>query len=100
MPIKIQIDKQKLTRFCRKHHIRKLWLFGSVLHDDFRDDSDIDVLYEFEPDTMVGFKIFRIEEELSVLFGNRKIDFIAEEFLNHRIRNHSTFQAEVIYEKG
>ncbi|MDP8240444.1 MAG: nucleotidyltransferase domain-containing protein [Candidatus Hatepunaea meridiana] len=97
MPIKIPINKQKLNLFCRKNHIRKLWLFGSVLRDDFRDDSDIDVLYEFEPDTIVGFKIFDIEEELSQIFGGRKIDFVSESYLNHLIRNHPSFRREVLY---
>lgn len=100
MPVKIPIDRQKLAQFCRKRRIRKLWLFGSVLRDDFTADSDVDVLYEFEPGHMVGFEIFDIEEELSDLLGGRRVDLIAEKFLNHRIRIHATFQSEVIYEKG
>jgi hypothetical protein len=45
---KIAIDRQKIAQFCKKHHIRKLSLFGSVLRDDFGPDSDVDVLVEFE----------------------------------------------------
>ena len=100
MPLKIPIDNKKLTDFCRRNRIRKLWLFGSVLRDDFREDSDVDVLYEFEPDHAVGFGIFDIERELSDLFGGRWIDFVAEEFLNKRLRNHPMFHSEVVYEKG
>src|SRR3989304_4276988 len=50
----IDIPKQALADFCRRHGIRKLSLFGSVLRDDFRPDSDVDVLVEFEPGTRVG----------------------------------------------
>ncbi len=45
----IEIPKEKIEAFCRKHHIRKLSLFGSVLREDFGPDSDVDVLVEFEP---------------------------------------------------
>ena len=46
----IAIPEDQIADFCRKHHIRKLSLFGSVLREDFHDNSDIDVLVEFEPD--------------------------------------------------
>ena len=46
---KVRIPEEKLAQFCRKHHIRKLALFGSVLRDDFAATSDVDVLVEFEP---------------------------------------------------
>ncbi len=100
MPIKIPIDRRKLAQFCRKRRIRKLWLFGSVLRDDFTSESDVDVLVRFEPDQIPGFGIFRIEEGLSTLFGKRKIDLVVEEELSHRIKDHPFFQSEVIYEKG
>ena len=45
----ITVAKDAIADFCRRHHIRKLSLFGSVLRDDFRPDSDVDVLVEFEP---------------------------------------------------
>ena len=70
MPLKIDINKEKLAEFCRKHHIRKLWLFGSALRDDFRDDSDVDVLIEFEPGSSIGLLgLSEIQWELSELFG-------------------------------
>ncbi len=51
MPVlQISIPQEQLADFCVKHHIRKLSLFGSVLRDDFRPDSDVDVLVEFEPE--------------------------------------------------
>ncbi len=52
---RIAVDRERLAEFCCKHHIRKLALFGSVLRDDFRPDSDIDVLVELEPGQGVGF---------------------------------------------
>lgn len=55
-----------------RHHIRKLSLFGSVLRDDFKPTSDIDVLVEFEPGEKIGlFKIARMENELSDLMGRK-----------------------------
>ena len=100
MLAKIPIDHDKIADFCRRYHIRKLWLFGSALRDDFREDSDIDVLYEFEPDHSPGWEIVRIEEELSGLLGGRKVDFISEKELNRRIRNHPYFHSEALYAEG
>jgi uncharacterized protein len=51
----VTIPNDQIADFCRAHHIRKLSLFGSVLRDDFRDESDVDVLIEFEPDHKVDF---------------------------------------------
>ena len=50
----IEIPQKKIAEFCRRHHIRRLALFGSALRDDFTPDSDVDVLVEFEPGTRVG----------------------------------------------
>lgn len=67
----IQVPDERVAAFCRKHHIRKLSLFGSVLRDDFSSDSDIDVLVEFEPNHIPGLGFFAIEKELSEIFGRR-----------------------------
>ena len=64
----------ELSEFCRRHHIGRLWLFGSVLREDFGPDSDVDLLVEFEPEHIPGWEIVDIEEELSQLFGGRKVD--------------------------
>jgi len=100
MSAKIKIDHEKLAEFCRKHHIRKLWLFGSVLRDDFRSDSDVDVLYEFEPGQVIGFKIFRIEDELSQILAGKQVDFIDINDLSPRIRRHPYFNPELLYDEG
>lgn len=94
----IEVQKEKLTHFCRHWHITKLSLFGSVLRDDFRPDSDIDVLVEFQPEYIPGFlKLHQIQEELSTLLGDRQIDLVTPKFLNHRIRDRILLEAEVYY---
>ena len=73
----IQIDRERIARFCRERGIRKLSLFGSVLHGDFDPQrSDVDVLAEFEPGVLkrVGFDYFGYGQELSAILG-RKVDF-------------------------
>lgn len=95
----IDIDLEAIAAFCRKHHIQKLALFGSVLRDDFRPDSDIDVLYTFEPGHSVGyFTLGAIEEELSELLGHRKIDLVPEKYLHRIIRKPVLEQAVTLYE--
>lgn len=99
MTSKINIDHEQLTGFCRKWRIKRLWLFGSVLREDFNDNSDVDVLYEFEPEQHLGWHILDVEEELVFLL-NRKVDFVSEKYLNKRIRNHPAFKMELIYGEG
>ena len=74
MSVAIAIDHEKLADFCRRHHIRKLSLFGSVLRDDFMPDSDVDVLYVFEPGHAVGLGIIDILPELHELPLSDHID--------------------------
>lgn len=85
-----------LERFCRRHHIRKLPLFGSVLREDFRADSDIDVLVEFEPGHTPGFGFFEMQEELSTLMG-RRVDLNTGGFLSPRVRRRAEAEAEVLF---
>jgi predicted nucleotidyltransferase len=97
----ITLSKEDLAAFCRRHHIRRLGFFGSVLGENFRPDSDIDVLVEFEPEFGPGFiGLYAIEKELSGLLGNRKIDLVTPKFLNHRIRDRVLAEVEVQYEQG
>jgi uncharacterized protein len=90
------VDRQRIAEFCRKHHIRKLSLFGSVLRDDFRPESDIDVLVTFEPGQVIGLRIVDIEDELAQLLG-RRVDLVSEKYLNRRIRDRVLSAAEVQY---
>jgi uncharacterized protein len=96
----ITIPQDQIAAFCQKYHIRKLSLFGSVLRADFRPDSDIDVLVEFEPGQSAGLmKLSRMQDELSELLGGRDVDLVTEGFLNHRIRNRVLANAQVQYER-
>jgi hypothetical protein len=92
----VKIQKEELAEFCRRRHIRKLSFFGSVLRDDFREDSDIDVLVEFEPNVSVGLGFFAIERELSELL-ERKVDLNTPGFLGKYIRDDVLANAEVQY---
>jgi predicted nucleotidyltransferase len=78
-------DSKSLQDFCLKHHIRRMAFFGSVIRDDFRSDSDVDVLVEFVPGHTPGFDFFLIEAELSQLLG-RKVDLQTPNFLSPEIR--------------
>lgn len=97
MGARILIDKRRIVEFCRKHHIRRLALFGSVLRDDFRPDSDVDVLVEFEPGHVPGFTFFGMQEELSRVLG-RKVDLHTPNFLSRYFRDKVLNQAEVQYD--
>jgi predicted nucleotidyltransferase len=71
---RVAASPEVIAGFCRRHHIRRLSLFGSVLRDDFRPESDVDVLVEFEPSHVPGFfGFFEMEQELSETLG-RKVD--------------------------
>ena len=94
----ISVDKEKIAAFGRKHHIRRLALFGSVLRQDFRPDSDVDVLVEFEPASVPGlFGIARMERELTALLGGRKVDLRTPEDLSRYFRQSVLAEAEVQY---
>ena len=98
---RINIPKDKITEFCRRYHIRRLALFGSVLRDDFRPGSDVDVLVEFEPEHVQGFLgLYELEQQLSGLLDGLEVDLITEKFLNRRIRGRVLAEAEVQYAGG
>jgi predicted nucleotidyltransferase len=93
----VAIDREAVSAFCRRHHIRRLALFGSVLRDDFRPDSDIDVLVEFEAGHVPGLGFVGIERELSDLLHGRRVDMITAKFLSPRIREQVLNSAEPLY---
>jgi len=98
MAMAIHIDRAKLGAFCRRHHIRSLSLFGSVLRSDFRPDSDVDVLVDFEPGQVPGFlALHAIESELSRLLGDRKVDLVTRRSLNRHLRDRVLASAELEY---
>jgi len=97
MKARIEIPKEKLAEFCRRNHIRRLSLFGSVLRDDFGLESDVDVLVEFEPGTRVGLRFFKMEQELSEIIGS-KVELHTPGFLSKDFRDEVMAEAEVQYE--
>ena len=96
MSARIRIDREKIAGFCRRHYIRRLALFGSVLREDFRPESDIDVLVEFQPGHVPGLAFFAMEEELSTLLG-RRVDLNTPEFLSRYFRDEVLAEAETQY---
>ena len=94
----LDIPAARIREFCRRHHIRRLALFGSTLRGDAHSESDLDVLVEFEPGYVPGLAFIRMQDELSALFDGRPIDLVTPKFLNHRIRERVLAEAEVIYE--
>lgn len=102
MNVRIDIPDKKIAEFCRRHHIRRLALFGSVLRDDFTPDNDVDILVEFEPGRTPGLEFFTIQDELSDVLG-RRVDlytFIGvENSRNWILREEILNTAEVQYEQ-
>jgi predicted nucleotidyltransferase len=98
-PNRVTISPEKIEEFCRRHRIRKMAFFGSVLREDFSEDSDIDVLVEFEPGVAVGLNFFSIERELSLLLG-RKVDLNTTGFLGKYFRDEILSEAQVQYKSA
>jgi predicted nucleotidyltransferase len=93
----INVPMETIEAFCRKWKIREFSLFGSVLRDDFRPDSDIDVLVSFEPGSFWGFEIFDMKDELEALF-HRPVDFVTKEGLRNPFRRHEILtNRQVLY---
>lgn len=94
----LNIPKEKIDGFCKKNHIRKLSIFGSALRQDFRFDSDVDVLVEFEPETRVGMiRLAEIESELGEILG-RKADLNTPGFISKYYRDKVLDEAVVHYD--
>ncbi|MHC4509284.1 MAG: nucleotidyltransferase family protein [Planctomycetota bacterium] len=101
MGIQIKMPQDEIVEFCRRNHIRSLSLFGSVLRDDFRPDSDVDVLIEFEPEQEPGLmELVAMQDELSEILG-RKVDMVerraVEKSENYIRRRHVLESVEAVY---
>jgi uncharacterized protein len=95
---RIYIPDEKIADFCRRHRIRRLAFFGSVLRDDFHPESDVDVLVEFEPGTRMGMiRLAGLELELGEILG-RKVDLNTPGFLSRYYREQVLAEAEVRYD--
>jgi len=99
MTTNIAIPTDEIAAFCRRHHVRRLSLFGSVLRDDFTLDSDVDVLVEFEPGRVPGLALFAMELELGEML-ERKVELSTPAFLSRYIRSEVMAGAQVQYDAG
>jgi predicted nucleotidyltransferase len=97
---RIGIETDRIAAFCRQNHIRHLALYGSVLREDFRAESDVDVLVEFSPGQRVGFfRMAALERELSQLIG-RRVDLRTPREISRYFRDQVIHQAETQYAEG
>src|SRR5262249_32835975 len=101
MSARIPIDREKIAEFCRRWKITEFALFGSVLRDDFRPDSDVDVLVTFAPDTRYSlFDLVHMQDELKQIFG-REVDLVerkaVERSENYIRRKHILSSVEPVY---
>ncbi len=98
MGIRIDIPKDKIAEFCRKWQVKELAIFGSAIGDDFRHDSDVDVLVVFQDNAKRNlFDHMRAEEELKEIFG-RDVDLVEKKaIMNPFRRHHILSNHEVIY---
>lgn len=97
MDLPIEIDREAIAAFCRKHHLTMLALFGSVLTDRFGPDSDVDVLFEYDREHIPTlFDVARMEEELTGILG-RKADMRTPRDLSRYFRDEVVRTALVQY---
>jgi hypothetical protein len=95
--MRLSYDRSQLAEFCRRNHIRRLALFGSVLREDFGPESDVDVLVEFEPGAKVGLlRMAALESEFSRIIG-RKADLRTPADLSRYFRDEVIAEAQVQY---
>ena len=95
----IELDRRRIEAFCRRHAIRRLALFGSVLRDDFGPASDVDVLVEFQPGRTPGFfRLFAMEDELTTLVGGRRVDLLTPDDLSPYFRDEVARASQLLYD--
>jgi len=98
--LKIEVPSERVREFCRRNHLRRLSFFGSVLRQDFRPDSDVDVLVEFEPGSPVGYLgMAAMETELGEIL-KRRVDLRTPAELSRYFRDEVLAEAEVQYVQG
>jgi predicted nucleotidyltransferase len=94
---RIKLDAATAAELCKEYGIREISFFGSVTRDDFRADSDVDVLIEFGPDVRVGFfELMDIQDKLTLLL-DRKVDLVTKGMLSPFFRDEVLAAREVIY---
>jgi predicted nucleotidyltransferase len=96
----LAFPKEQVAEFCKKHHIRKLSVFGSALRDNFTPASDVDVLVEFDPLHIPGLiRLAGMEIELGEIIG-RKVDLRTAQDLSRHFRQEVVESAELQYAEG
>jgi predicted nucleotidyltransferase len=85
VPNRIPVSQDQLAAFCHKWKVKELSIFGSVLRDDFRDDSDVDVLVEMLPESELGWDWLDMQDELGLLLG-RQVDLVFKDGLRNPYR--------------
>jgi len=98
MVANLNVTAEQIADLCRKFHIRRLSLFGSVLRDDFGPASDVDMLIEFESGHIPGWEIVDIAQDFSRLFRGRKVDILNPKYLNRHLKARILQSAVVQYE--
>lgn len=93
----LTIPAERIAEFCRRHRIRRLALFGSILRDDYRPGSDVDVLVEFEPGATPGFGFIGLQDELSEILG-KQVDLNTPQCLSRYFVDEVLEQARVLYD--
>ena len=93
----VEIPEDRIAEFCRRHGIRRLSLFGSILGEEFGPDSDVDVLVEFEPESIPGlFGFVGMQYELADLLG-REVDLNTPNGISRYFRERVVSEAQVLY---
>ena len=94
--IAVELPLERIAEFCRRNHIRRLSVFGSALTEEFRPDSDVDILVEFDPAHVPGLEFIGMQDELSEMLG-RKVDLNTEGFISKYFREEVKSGARTIY---
>ena len=92
----VSFSSERLSEVCRRYGVRRLSAFGSVLRNDFSPESDLDLLVEFEQGRTPGFAFFRLQAELSDLFG-RRVDLNTKASLSPYFRDKVLYEARDLY---
>ena len=96
MGLAIEVDRERIAEFCRRWKIKEFAFFGSVLRDDFRPDSDVDVLVSFVPDSHWSLcDLMDMEDELAGLLG-RKVDLVSRNGLRNPFRRHEILRTRQV----
>lgn len=95
---KFTLPRKKIAQFCKRWSITEFSVFGSVLREDFRPDSDIDVLISIDPKAHIGlFEIARMKIELEAMF-KRPVDLVEKEGLRNPYRRQEILRtAQLLY---